>query len=279
MAASVYPRNRFDLFVCGGSAHVGKLKALLPKLRGRGAIHLGSSFFTPDDVRELDGLYDVLHEPRHSSDPYRNFELFSIRDIHRLMEAPYFIKLDADVQLSEDWLDYVTECLTQHPDVILFGPRKGEGNVTLELAGPLVRELLGREIQIREQLKVIGGFYVGQTSFFKQRARFMDLVHELLWCFEDGRRIKPSPRPESWPNDPPVEHLPFTVSKHGAEFRTRGNEDTLRNLAVHALASSEGVRVIDSNGRIVIRRDFDDPAGSLPDSVSSAERNDRHSAE
>ncbi|MEA2490469.1 MAG: hypothetical protein QOH21_2261, partial [Acidobacteriota bacterium] len=170
-------RERFDIFICGGSQHVPMLKALLAKLHPHGIVHLGSSFLTAADLDELAGLYDVLHTPSHSADPYENFELFCIRDIHRIATAPYFVKLDADTHLEPDWIDYVEECLAAHPDAVLFGPRKGDVDVAFRIAGAPVRRLLGRDIDVQGAPKVIGGFYVASTAFFQEHQRFIEIVH------------------------------------------------------------------------------------------------------
>ena len=221
-------KREFDVFVCGGSQHVEMLKPLLGRLRPYGTLHLGSCFLADADLRELRGLYDVLHTPRHSPDGYHNFELFSIRDINRLASAPRFVKLDADVHVEPDWIEYVEECIAAHPDAVLFGPRRGNVDINCELTGERARQLLGREVRVRGARKVIGGFYVGATAFFKQHAPFMDSVHELMRGDEgDG---------------PP-----------GAG-KFRGNEDTLRSLVVHAVGAGDRLHVFDSRGRVRIHR-------------------------
>src|SRR5688572_5975286 len=100
-------KQKFDVFICGGTQHVRLLRPLLKMLCPYGKVHLGSCFLAEADLIQLRGLYDVLHTPQHSSDGYHNFELFSIRDINRLATAPYFIKMDADVCLEPDWIQYV----------------------------------------------------------------------------------------------------------------------------------------------------------------------------
>src|SRR5215218_2490698 len=125
-------KKKFDVFVCGGSQHVASLKPLLKTIYPYGTVHLGSSFLSDEELRELEGLYDVLHEPKHSDDGYSNFELFSIRDINRLARAPYFIKLDADVYLESDWIKYVEESLAAQPDAVLFGPKHGNVEINFE---------------------------------------------------------------------------------------------------------------------------------------------------
>lgn len=225
-------KQRFDIFLCGGSEHLAMLGPLLRKLRPYGTVHLGSSFLTGDDLRMLEGLYDVLHTPRHSDDGYHNFELFSIRDINRIATAPWFIKLDADIHLQDDWIEYVEECIATHPDAVLFGPRKGNVDVSYSIEGEAVRALLQQEIHVAGGRKVIGGFYVGQTAFFKQHLRFMDAVHEFL----------------ANPERPGVR----VTGPRSASFR--GNEDTLRSLVVHAAGAGDRLHVFDARGRIRIER-------------------------
>ena len=245
-------KQAFDVFVCGGSQHVCLLKQLLGKLQPFGTVHLASSFLSDADLDELRGQYDVLHTPRHSQDAYHNFELFSIRDINRIATAPYFVKLDADTQLEPDWIHYVEECIAAHPDAVLFGPRKGNVDITLQMSGAPVRQLLKRDISVSNALKVIGGFYVGKTSFFKDNLRFMDVVHEFMWCYKDGVRQRPSPNPEYWPGDGAADRESITLVGRSQNFQ--GNEDTLRSLVVHAVGASDRLHVFDSCGRIRIER-------------------------
>jgi hypothetical protein len=243
-------KQLFDVFICGGSQHVHLLKPLLAKLEPYGKVHLGSSFLSDDDLDQLRGSYDVLHTPRHSPDGYHNFELFSIRDINRLATAPYFVKLDADIHLEPDWMEYVEECIAAHPDVVLFGPRKGNININFQLSGALVRQLIQRDISVANARKVAGGFYVGKTTFFKEHQRFMDVVHELMWCYKDGVRYRPSINPQYWPAE--VNSEPITLIGRSENFQ--GNEDVLRNLVVHAVGAGDRLHVLDSQGRILMDR-------------------------
>jgi hypothetical protein len=246
-------KNEIDIFICGGSQHVELLLPLLGILYPFGKVHLGSCFLSRSDVQRLRGLYDVLHSPRYSSDGYCNFELFSIRDINRLAFAPWFVKLDADIHLEPDWNCYVEESISDYPDAVLFGPRRGNGPVTIEISGELVRSVLGRDLQVTNAPKVIGGFYVAKTEFFKEHTRFMDLVHEFLWCFKDGFRHCPSPFPEYWPSDDKVARQPITVLGEDYEkLQLIGGEDTLRSFVVHALGASDRLHVIDSRSRVRI---------------------------
>jgi hypothetical protein len=245
-------KRQFDIFICGGSQHVSMLKPLLGRLLPYGQVHLGSCFLSEADLHELRGLYDVLHEPRHSADGYLNFELFSIRDINRLAAAPYFVKLDADVHVATDWIEYVEECIGAYPDAVLFGPMKGNNRINFEISGALVRQLLGRDIRVTNALKVTGGFYVGKTAFFKEHLRFIDIAHEFLWCFRDGVRHWPSLNPEYWLTEGLLSREPITVIGRSENFQ--GNEDTLRSLVVHAIGAGDRLHVIDSLGKVRIDR-------------------------
>ena len=244
-------KKQFDAFICGGSQHVRMLKTLLNRLLPYSKVHLASCFLSKSDLHQLRGLYDVLHTPQHNSDGYCNFELFSIRDINRIATAPYFVKLDADIHLEPDWIKYVEECLARFPDVVLFGPRKGNVNINFQILGASVRQLLQHDIRVTNASKVIGGFYVGKTSFFKEHKRFMDIIHEFMWCYKEGIRCRPMLNPDYWPNEQ-SSLAPITVIGHSENFQ--GNEDTLRSLVVHAVGAGDRLHVIDSQGRIQIIR-------------------------
>ena len=245
-------QDRYDIFICGGSQHFATLRALLPKLPPFGRRHLVSITLTERELSELSRHYDVLHRPRHDADGYLNFNLFCIRDINRLANAPHFIKLDADVTAREDWVEYVDESLSAHADAVLFGIKEGLARVNVQITGPLVRQKLGREISVSDGRKVIGGFYVGQTAFFKRHDRLMQLAHEFLYCFRDGRRCRPSARPEEWPetSEPPAGS--FTLGGHFQDLHKIGNEDTLRSLVVHAAGAADRMHVLDPRGRISV---------------------------
>jgi hypothetical protein len=245
-------KEQFDVFICGGSQHVPMLEPLLGKLQPYGKIHLSSSFLSDADLHQLRGLYDVLHTPRHSEDGYCNFELFTIRDINRLAAAPYFVKLDADVRVEPDWIEYVEECIEAYPGAVLFGPRRGDNNINFEISGALVRQLLRQDVRVTNAPKITGGFYVGKSSFFKEHMRFMEIVHELLWCYAAGVRSRPSLYPEYWPPDGQASVEPINVVGRSPNFQ--GNEDTLRNLVVHAVGAGDMLHVLDSRGRVEVIR-------------------------
>lgn len=247
-------KDRYDIFICGGSQHFGRLKNLLPALYPFGTVHLVSITLSPREIVELNRHFDVLHTPRHDADGYLNFNLFCIRDINRLARAPHFIKLDADVTAREDWINYVDESLEQHPDAALFGIKEGLLKINVSLTGTLVREKLGREIRVSEGMKIIGGFFVGQTDFFRRHDRLMQLTHEFLFCFREGRRCRPSPRPEEWPegDEPFAAAGSFALEGHTSDMHKIGNEDALRSLVVHAAGAADRMFVLDSGGRLSV---------------------------
>ena len=118
-------KQKYDIFICGGALHYQCLRNLLPSVARFGNLHLASISLNTDELAHLSIYCDSIHHPRHDPDGYRNFNLFCTRDINRLARAPYFIKLDADVLLSEDWIDYVDGTIDREPDAVLFGPTPG----------------------------------------------------------------------------------------------------------------------------------------------------------
>ena len=142
--------------------------------------------------------------------------------------------------------------MKERPEAVLFGIKEGLARVNLHLTGPLVRRKLGREIRVEGRRKVIGGFYVGRTGFFKRHNRLMQLTHEFLYCFKDGRRIRPSPRPKDWAGDDAPRAGAFTLGGHFQDLQKIGNEDTLRSLVVHAARATGRMFVLDGNGRLSV---------------------------
>lgn len=229
-------KQRFDVFICGGSQHFGLLQPLLEQLLPYGTVHLASSFLTEREVGRLRRSCDMLHRPTHSQSGYANFELFCIKDLYRLATAPYFIKLDADVTLSSDWIDYVETCIDAHPHAVLMGPWKGDVEINVELAGPPIRRRLRRDVRIVGGTKVIGGFCVGRTAFFKQRLGLLECIHEGVLSGRPGSRTSPCET--------------MTVRGRVGKRGSPCSEDTLRSLLVHAVGASHRLRVVDSAGRI-----------------------------
>lgn len=246
-------KQRFDIFICGGSQHVRLLQPLLEQLLPYGTVHLASSFLSEGDIARLHGRYDVLHRPTHSRDGYANFEAFCINDLYRLATAPYFVKLDADVTLASDWFAYVETCIDAHPHAVLMGPWKGDIDIDIELSGAPIRRHLHRDIRVTRGLKVIGGFCVGSTAFFKEQLGLLGVIHEGVLAARHGdagmtRALESGRSSASAPFEPIT--LRGRVGKHGSPC----SEDTLRNLLVHAAGAADRLHVVDSHGRIRIDR-------------------------
>jgi hypothetical protein len=239
---------RYDIFICGGSHHFAQLQNLLPKLFPFGRVHLASITLRGEEIEALRPHYDVLHEPHYHADGRKNFEHFCVRDINRLATCPHFIKLDCDTVVRDDWVEYVDGGLAAHPDSVLFGPIEGRTCVDMELSGPLVRKKLGRDVRVVNGRKVIGGFYVGQTRFFRQHEFAMRTIHEFLTCFKDGRRCSLSWCASEWDGeDMRLEPIVSTYKAWGD-----GPEDHLRCLVVHAMGEGDRIRCIPSGQRVVI---------------------------
>ena len=234
-------KDDFDIFVAGGAYHFLRLKSLLPKLVPHGTVHLASIALNGEELSELSGLCDRIHHPRHDPDGYRNFSLFCARDINALSTRRYLVKIDADVRLQPGWFAYVERNLRDNPGIVLFGPRAGTRPIDVSLRGPLVRRRLGKEIEVNDALKVAGGFYVGDGNFFREHDRAMQLVHELTYCFRDGKRVRPGPGGETWRSG---EEDGFEISGNVSSLQRYACEDVLRSLVVHAFGSPGQIRVI-----------------------------------
>lgn len=245
-------KRKYDIFVSGGSKHVPWLKANLPRLCPFGRVHLTSSFMTDEELECLAEHYDLLHQPRYHSDGYQNHKLFCALDIHRLAAAPYFIKLDADIRIQDDWIEYVDGILDEHPEAVLFGPRRGRRTIDAVITGPFVRKKLGADIEVRKCLKVVGGFYVGLTEFFQRHDLFIRKLLEFLYCFRGGKRIRPSLSPEEWPPHEERGEGLFLPKLIPPGFPEVVSEDTLRSLTVHALRAAKRLLVVDSHGRVLL---------------------------
>jgi hypothetical protein len=211
-----------------------------------------SSFLHPNEVRALEPWFDYLHQPFHDEDGYRNFRLFCIRDLHRVVTAPHFIKIDTDVELADDWIEYVDETLTTYPELILFGPHGGTRKLDYDISGPFVQRRLGRPVKVRAGLKVNGSFYVGQTAFFQEHDEAMQGIHECLYQFRDGRRVRTSLSriPEEERDESGAELVRLRGSCRGKQGSC--SEDELRSLTVHFVGASLQMRVRDSEGRVCV---------------------------
>ena len=245
-------RENFDIIICSGASHFEDLKGLLPRLTPHGTVHLVSTGLTRRQELAVESDVDVLLAPRYDPDPYENFKLFCIRECHRVAKAPWFIKLDTDVQLRHDWIDYVEECVAMRPDAGLFGPHQGSNRLEYDISGPLVRTKLGGDVRVRNGLKVHGSFYVGRTDFFREHDSTVQILHDLIYAFRDGRRVRPSHLGD--------EELERGLGNRGL-VRMRGacalrqgksSEDNLRGLSVHVVGASDRIFVRDSGGRVFL---------------------------
>lgn len=244
-------KSRYDIFICGGSEHFDCLKRLLPKLHPFGRVHLASITLTCMELEKLAPHCDIVHNPEHDPDGYLNFNLFCIRDINRLARAPYFIKLDADVSLQDDWIDIVEKGVAAHPEGVLLGIKEGLARINVEMTGPLIKRVIGREVRVTNGRKLIGGFYVGRTDFFKRHNRLMQIMHELFYCFENGKRSRPTLHPEEWPESE-SEPEAFNLRGDIRNLQRIGNEDTLRSLVINAAGASERMFLLDSKESIQV---------------------------
>ena len=248
----------FDIVICSGGAQVSRLRRLLPRVAPFGTVHLASSYLQRRQFEELRPWVDVLHEPQHHSDGYQNFRLFCIRDLNWIGEAPYFIKLDTDVEVGDDWIDYVEEALEAHPDAVLIGTHEGSNKIDYDISGSLVRRKLGGDVRIRNGLKVNGSFYVGKTSFFREHDATMQTLHDLIYAFKDGHRVRPSHMHLDRDETPMVED---TVNLRGVCALRAGtaSEDNVRCLAAHHVGAGKRLHVLNPGNRVRVPDKADAP--------------------
>jgi hypothetical protein len=212
--------QRYDIFISSGVRQFEDLRALLPDLRPHGALHVCSSFLDEKQLAALAPLVDHVHQPRHSDDPYMD------------------------------------ECLSDRPDAVLFGTHAGTNRVDYDISGPLVRRRLGADVRVKNGLKINGSFYVCNTSFFREHDLTLQLLHDFVYAFENGRRVRASHLQEDGiETDLPPEDL---VRLRGRCSLRQGQaiEDTIRSLAVHQLGAADRMFVRHAGGRM-----------SLPDKV------------
>ena len=241
-------KKPYDVFLCGDDRHLDALKRLLPELKGRGTVHLVSSFINRDNLRRLNGLYDVLHTPRLANAAYDNFKLFCLTTMNSVTKSSWFVKVDADVKLSSDWLNYVDETISSYPELVLFGPQCGKHSLSWTLEGRTIRNIFGSDIRVSQEAKVVGGFYCANTGFFKKHDSKLKVLTDLVYCFKNGVKLRPT------------KYLDEIIGLKDPEFKLKGScvgyagwlsEDNLRNLIVHISGAKNGVRVIpDSRVRV-----------------------------
>lgn len=235
-------RDKFDIFVCGGSSHFELLRGLLPILSPFGRTHLASITLTAGELEGLAPYCDVVHRPLHHPDGYINFNLFCIRDINRLAKSPYFIKLDADIKLPDYWIEYVERALELEPQAVLFGPQAGSSAIDIEIMGDAALRALGSEVQVKGKKKIRGLFHVGRTEFFKQHDAFMQSVHRLLFTNDHRKGLDPT---RELPPDRKTRRRGLEIRGYQRNLRTIGDEDTLRSLVVHALGAGDRMFMLD----------------------------------
>ena len=268
------PSSRFDIVICAGAAQFADLQRLLPIVAPCGTVHLASSYLEPEQIAALSPWVDVLHEPKHDADGYKNFRLFCIRDINRVVSAPYFIKLDTDVVLSADWIKYVEDCLRHDPDAVLLGPNEGSNKINYDISGSLVRRRLGCDLKVLDELKVDGSFYVGSTAFFRKHDHEMQVLHDLIYAFKDGRRFRPNHMGEDQAEvaligdeidgEGEVNLEPPVVMRGVCALRAgKASEDNLRSLAVHAVGASARLVVRGARERVRVADKQRGPRGLM----------------
>lgn len=239
---------KFDIFISGADKHVNKLQKLMPRLKSCGTVHLVSSFLSQESIAKLQGLFDVIHEPHFSDDGYTNFKLFNLLEIDRFISQPWFIKIDADVELSKDWLTYVNKTIREHPELVLFGPRQGMRPLTWEISGESVRAVFDQDILVSGEVKVAGGFYCGKSSFFQKNKKKLSVLTEFIFCFKDGNKIRPTPILDEVFQDTKLDFELGSVCQHR---QGKLSEDNLKNLIVRVCGADDVIKVI-SDKRVIV---------------------------
>jgi hypothetical protein len=202
------------------------------------------------ELEKLTPHCDIIHRPEHESDSYLNFNLFCIRDINSLAQAPYFIKLDADVSLRSGWIECVDMGLAEYPGAVLLGIKEGLAKINIEMSGALIERMIGKNIRVIDGRKLIGGFYVGRTAFFKRHNQMMQNLHELFYCFREGRRHLATFQPEVWAEAGSDNDEAFCLKGDFHNLQRIGNEDTLRSLTIHAAGAGEQMFLLNSKDSI-----------------------------
>jgi hypothetical protein len=220
----------YDIFIAGGVYHFARLRALLPLLASHGRVHLASIRLNSREIEELRPFCWRIHSPDHDPDGYRNFCLYCTRDLNRLASSDYFIKIDADVELGDNWIEYVDDQIRLNPQVVLFGPIQGRP-MNLYLTGERVKRELGFEIRMTDMTKVAGPFYVAKTSFFHRYDAEMQTIHRLLYDSSDAPDLEASGSVDC--------------------LRTIASEDTLRSMMVHLFGGPELIAAPEARGLIM----------------------------
>ena len=239
---------KYDIFISGADKHISKLQKLMPRLKNCGTVHLVSSFLSSESIIKLQGLFDVIHEPLLSDDGYTNFKLFNLLEIDQFISQPWFIKIDADVELCKDWLTYVNETIREQPELVLFGPRKGMRPLTWEISGESVRAVFDQNILVLGEVKVAGGFYCGKSSFFQRNKKKLRVLTEFIYCFKDENKIRPTPVLDEIFQYTKLDFELGSVCQHR---QGKLSEDNLKNLIVRVSGGDDVIKVIPDKRVIV----------------------------
>ncbi len=246
-------RDSIDIFINGGSQHLPRLKMLLPRMHPHGRVHLGSAFLTEAEIEELGPHCDFVHRPDHAPGwDYLTHILHCTRSLNTLATGEWFVKTDADTDLSDDWFDYVEEGVAKHPDAVMFGVRRDPHVFDVTVAGDLARARLGSDIRIEGGRRMCGAFYVCNTAFFKEHDDTHQDIHDILWCHnKGGGRTMPSPRIDRcMPSDSKLRLDEVRGPKGLFRWGLGGSEDTARSIVVHFAGAEERMHFISGGGRI-----------------------------
>ena len=224
-----------DIFITSGRGQFDALQSLLPRLTPHGRVHLFSSYLTPEQIHSIEKSVHAVHRPTYHERGYKNFRMACNRDINRLARGPYFVKLDTDVTLASTWTSYISQVIRDSPELVLFGPRGGKNMLNVELNGPVIRSLFGKDVSLKNAQKVAGGFYVGKTSFWKEHD---EVIQKFVAMNADENR----PPPEQLANSAHQEYVPWE----------KESDDKMRSTLAHLLGPDHGVAVIPSKGLILV---------------------------
>jgi len=164
-----------------------------------------------------------------------------LREINHLCTNAWFVKIDADVSVREDWSDYIQEVVRAHPELLLFGPQAGKLSLDWQIRGSTVRYLFGQDIDVRGIPKVVGGFYCGKTEFFKKTDFQLKALTEIVYCFKEGEKIRPTPTIDAVVKEVQSEAFLRGSCKGRAGRLT---EDNLRNLIVCVMGKGSIPKII-----------------------------------
>ena len=160
-------RDEYDIFVCGGSQHVDMLRALLPRLRPYGFVHVASTFMAPHEEAKIGSLCDALHRPRYADVPMSRVPemLRTIADI----QAKYDLKIPTVGHIGDGNL---------HPTISFDGTDPDQVARVEEATA----ELFAKVIEL-------GGTLTGEHGIGLDKAKYMSLEHDQI-ALEFMRSLK-----------------------------------------------------------------------------------------